>query len=468
MVDKVINTIKANNMFQPGDKVIVAVSGGPDSICLLHILNSLREFLGIILVAAHVNHCLRGQEADKDESYVKEFCRGIGIECFVLRKNVHEVSKERGISCEMAGREVRYEFFSQLLKRLNAQKIAIAHNSNDQGETVLMRIIRGTGLDGLEGIKAVRDNIYVRPILDVARKEIEEYCYKNNLSPRIDKTNLESVYSRNKIRLELIPYIQKNFNPDIIDSLNRLASIVRVDNEYINNVSVEAYKKYCNKNKDKVIIIKEAFKLHEAILVRLLRMALRELKGNLYNFDKNHIGDIINIQKGETGKSIALPQKVRVINDYGNIQITSVSEKKPIVYEEDQYILKVNEKTTIKGHNLIVDLKIIEDYKKLNLKDKVLVKYFDYDKINGDIKLRYRKNGDRFTPIGMKGSKKLKDLFIDLKIPKEERDIVPLITFNDEIAWVVGYRLSDKFKVDNYTKNILQIIIEREEQYNAK
>lgn len=463
MVDKVMNTIKDNNMFQPGDKVIVAVSGGPDSICLLHILNRIKEFLEITLVAAHVNHCLRGQEADEDESYVVEFCRKIGIECFVLRENVHEVSKEKGISCEMAGREVRYKFFLQLFKQIKAQKIAIAHNSNDQGETVLMRIIRGTGLDGLEGIKAVRDNIYVRPILNVTRKEIEEYCEGNNLNPRIDKTNLESIYARNKIRLELIPYIQNNFNPDIIDSLNRLASIVKIDNEYINKVSSEAYKKYCNKNKDKVIIIKDAFNEHEAVLVRLLRMALRELKGNLYNFDKNHIQDIINLQKGETGKSIALPQKVRVINDYGNIEVTSVTEKKAIVFEKDQYILKVNEKTLIKDYNLIVDLKIIENDKKHNLKDKTLVKYFDYDKINGAIKLRSRKNGDRFTPIGMKGSKKLKDLFIDLKISKDEREKVPLITFNDEIAWVVGYRISEKFKVDNYTKNILQIIIESEE-----
>src|SRR3712207_2162004 len=223
LIEKVIHTIKQNNMFEVGDKVVVAVSGGPDSICLLHILYKLKEKLDISIVAAHINHCLRGEEADKDEEYVRKFCENLNIQCFIKKEDVHKISKDRGISCEMAGREVRYDFFSEVLNNVGANKIAVAHNANDQAETILMRMLRGTGLEGLIGIRAVRDNIFVRPIIDITRDEIEDYCYVNNLNPRIDKTNLENIYTRNKIRLELIPYIQKNFNSDVIEVLNRFS-----------------------------------------------------------------------------------------------------------------------------------------------------------------------------------------------------------------------------------------------------
>ena len=199
-------------MFNDGDKVIVAVSGVPDSICLLHILNSLKRQLNIELCVAHINHCLRGDESDKDEIYVKNFCESLNIEFRSKSVDINKIIETQNISCESAGRNARYDFFNSLREELNAQKIAIAHNANDQAETVLMRIMRGTGLEGLVGIKPIRDNIFVRPLINSTRQEIEEYCFTENINPRIDKTNLETIYSRNKVRLELIPYIQKNFN----------------------------------------------------------------------------------------------------------------------------------------------------------------------------------------------------------------------------------------------------------------
>lgn len=464
MIDKVLNTIKTNDMFKVGDKVIVAVSGGPDSICLLHVLYSLRESLGITLVVAHVNHCLRGEEADKDEEYVKEFCKARDIKCFIKREDVHRISKERGISCEMAGRDVRYNFFSELLENVKGQKIAIAHNANDQAETVLMRIMRGTGMEGIIGIRAVRDNIFVRPIINITRKEIERYCEENKLQPRIDKTNLENIYARNKVRLELIPYIENNFNPDIIEALNRLSQTIKVDNEYINEIALQTYREYCKRDKNKVIINSEAFSQHEAILTRIIREALKAVRGSLYNLDKNHIYDIINIQKGATGKEIMLPRSLAALNNYGDIELYVANEKDVKDKSKSEYILKINNDNNLIDNRLIVHISIINAKEKsdFNSKDN-LVKFFDYDKINGEIKLRYRKNGDKFVPFGMSGSKKLKDLFIDLKIPKDKRDDIPLILFGEEIAWIVGYRISDKFKVDKNTKNILQIKIEREE-----
>ncbi|KGN04731.1 tRNA(Ile)-lysidine synthetase [Clostridium haemolyticum NCTC 8350] len=462
LIEKVIHTIKQNNMFEVGDKVVVAVSGGPDSICLLHILYKLKEKLDISIVAAHINHCLRGEEADKDEEYVRKFCENLNIQCFIKKEDVHKISKDRGISCEMAGREVRYDFFSEVLNNVGANKIAVAHNANDQAETILMRMLRGTGLEGLIGIRAVRDNIFVRPIIDITRDEIEDYCYVNNLNPRIDKTNLENIYTRNKIRLELIPYIQKNFNSDVIEVLNRFSDIVKIDNDYLNKVALEKYNKYCKSEKDKVIIKEEVFKEHEAILTRVIRMALKELKGNLNNFDKGHIYDIIDIQKKSTGKFIMLPKNIRVLNNYGDVSLYKNNNKINIDKGKQEYNLVIN-KENILDNGLKITLDIINNVEDTKFDKNSLIKYFDYDKINRDIKLRYRNNGDKFVPLGMKGTKKLKDLFINLKIPKEKRDIIPLIVFDDEISWIVGYRISDKFKINKNTKRILKIKIEREE-----
>ena len=230
MIEDVLNTIKIYNMFNKGDKVIIAVSGGPDSISLLYLLHSLKDKLHISLAVAHVNHSLRGAESDKDEAYVKEFCNKFSIDCFVRKADILKREEEKGISCETAGREVRYEFFSELLKEIKADKIALAHNANDQAETVLMRIMRGTGMEGLVGIKPIRDKIFIRPLINIKREEIEKYCLENHLQPRIDKSNMEKIYNRNKIRLELIPYMQQNFNMDIITTINRLSCTINIDN----------------------------------------------------------------------------------------------------------------------------------------------------------------------------------------------------------------------------------------------
>ena len=453
--------IKENSMFDRGDKVIVAVSGGPDSICLLHILNELRDELGITLIGAHVNHCLRGNEADKDEEYAKKTCESLNVDFYSKKADIHRISEEKNISCEMAGREVRYEFFKELMLKLSADKVALAHNANDQAETILMRIMRGTGIEGIVGIKPVRDKIYVRPILHLSRKEIEEYCQINNIIPRIDESNLENIYARNKVRLELIPYIQENFNKDIIRTLNRLSGIVKKDNDYLENISDNEYKKHCEIGRQKVILNKKAFLEHEAILSRVIRRALLEVNHNLNNFEKIHVESIIQLQKHTTGKNIMLPQNIIVENCYGNIHIYNKANETH--NDDNEYFLKINEKNLIHALDKVIKIQIKSKLQFTEIKGNDYIKYFDYDKIKEPIIFRYRKDGDRFMPLGMNGNKKLKDLFMDLKIPKTKRDEIPLICFGDDIGWVVGYRVSEKFKVSKDTKNILQIKIESEE-----
>lgn len=448
-------------MFNKKDRVIVAVSGGPDSISLLHILYNLKDELEITLYAAHVNHCLRGKEADADEEYVRNFCRNYSIEFRSKRINIDEISKIKNISHESAGREARYEFFEEFRKEVSAQKIAIAHNSNDQAETILMRIMRGSGTEGLTGIKPVRDNIFVRPLINNSRDEIEKYCRENNLQPRIDKTNLEAIYSRNKIRLQLIPYMQEHFNKDIVQILNRLSDTIKVDNDYLEIISKEKYKKYCDVTSEKVIISKKAFLEHDAILTRIIRLAIYNIEGNLYNVERVHIYDIIHIQKQHTGKMTMLPNNLCAINNYSDIYICK-KENRNKENNSKEYMLH-NGVNILQDINLRIKLSLIDKKVNINVKGENLIKYFDYDKIKKNISLRYRKEGDKFIPLGMKGSKKLKDFFIDLKIPKDKRDEIPIICFGDKIAWIVGYRVSDLFKVDKNTQTVLEVRIESEE-----
>lgn len=465
MLDKVIKTIDENNMFVYGDRVIVGVSGGPDSMCLLHMLNSIKERYGLSLAVAHINHCLRGEEADEDEEFVMNYCKTVEIDFYSTRVDVEGYAKKNSLSCEAAGREVRYNFFRELMKKLNAQKIALAHNANDTAETILMRIIRGTGIEGLTGIKPVRDEIFVRPLINLSREEIERYCRDNNISVRIDRTNMENIYARNKIRLELIPYIDKNFKSDIVKGLNRLADTLKKDNDFLENTANEKFKMYCDVNDKRIIISKEAFKEHEAILTRIIRRCLSEITGSLYNFEKIHIYDIINNQQHDTGKVITLPKSVIATNIYGDIEIAvgNLHNPKDEPYKKEEYSLHMgcNEIESL-YKKVYISLHSYE--KNVNFNECCLIKYFDADKIKGDIKLRYRKEGDRFTSLGMNGSKKLKDIFIDMKVPKSSRDNIPLICFGDDIAWIVGYRISEKYKIDRNTKYILEVKIESEEQ----
>ena len=460
LLDKVLKTIHENSMFSVNDKVIVAVSGGPDSMCLLHVLNRIKDKLNIKIIAAHVNHCLRGNESDEDEVYVKEFCSKLNIDFYSTRVDINRFSKEKGLSSEMAGRAARYEFFENIKSKVGAQKIAIAHNANDQAETILMRIMRGTGIAGIVGIKPVRDKIFVRPLIKIGREEIESYCKKEHINPRIDNTNLTNIYSRNKVRLELIPYIKRNFNEDIITTLNRLSDTVNVDNDYLEYISSQKYKLFCDEKKDEIIIHKEAFLEHKAIITRIIRKSICYLLNNTYNFEKKHILDIINLQLHKTGTNLDLPKNIKVYNNYGDISIYFKNEK--IINKDNNEYELFTGKNIIQSKKIIITIKTLSKNNRVNFKENNFIKYFDYYKIKDKIILRYRKKGDKFIPIGMSGNKKLKDMFIDMKIEKSLRDKIPLICFGSEIAWIVGYRVSDKFKVDENTIKILEIKFESE------
>lgn len=307
--EQVLKTIKKYNLINQNDKIVVGVSGGPDSISLLHILLDLRKQYNLELCVAHINHMIR-ENAILDEEYVKDFCKNNNIQCFVKRANVVNISKENKIGTEEAGRKVRYEFFNEVLKETSSNKIAIAHNKNDNVETVLLNIIRGSGTYGLIGIEPIND-IYIRPLIECDREEIEEYCRRNNLNPRIDESNFENIYNRNKIRNVVIPYIKKEFNPNIINTITRLSNIVKEEEKYIENIVSKEYNRLLLENTDDFIKLnlKEFNKLDAVIRKRLIFYTINNLLGNTTGIEKIHIDDIIKLCNNNIGNKYLTPNK---------------------------------------------------------------------------------------------------------------------------------------------------------------
>lgn len=456
MLDDVRKTIKRYNLIDRGDKIVVAISGGPDSVCLLHVLHSLMNEFKLELFAAHLNHNFRGIDAQMDAQYVAKFCEELNIISFVKSMDVPKYAKEHGLSSEEAGRVLRYEFFDEVVERVGANKIAVAHNQNDQAETVLMRLLRGTGIQGLTAIHHGRGRI-IRPLLNVSRKEIEDYCLIHNLSPRTDETNLEPIYHRNKIRLELIPYIQGHYNPNIIESLAKTAEILKKDNDFMEEAAWEAYRQVKIDSREGCLelSIQGINKLHHALQSRVFRLTTEELVGKKEALEYKHINNIIELlQKNETGKKILLPMGIIVKTSYNKIIFTTEDkgDEGAFYYELLQEGSRAIDE--IKGE---VTTKVLmrSDIKAIS-RDKY-IKYFDYHKVTRQLNVRSRREGERFWPLGLVGSKKLKDFFIDYKIDREKRNEIPLICDGDEIMWVVGYRISENYKVTNETTKILAI-----------
>ena len=312
MKEKVIETIKKYNMLLDGDKIVLGVSGGPDSMAMLNILNQIRkeEKIKFDLVVAHINHLIR-EEAIEDEKYVQEYCEKNQIQCYIKRIDVNNISQINKIGTEEAGRKVRYEFFEEITKNTNSNKIGIAHNKNDKVETVIMNILRGSGVSGLKGIEPIRDNKYIRPLIECERTEIEEYCNKEKLNPRIDKTNFENEYTRNKIRNIVIPYVKSEFNPNIIETISRLSEVITEENNYIDKNVKEIYKKIVlEQKKEKIVLdLKEFNKQEKVIKNRLILLTVKLLQGSSQGIEKIHIEDIIKLCSKNVGNKYLTPNK---------------------------------------------------------------------------------------------------------------------------------------------------------------
>ena len=316
--EKILNTITKYKMIESGDSIVIGVSGGPDSMCLLQALIQIKEKkkLNYKIYVAHINHGLR-KEAEGETKYVQDFCAKNNIECFVKKENVEKIAKEQKIGTEEAGRKLRYSFFEEIKNKTKSNKIAIAHNLNDKVETILMNIIRGTGTNGLTGIEPIRNNLYIRPLIEIERKEIEKYCEENKLEPKIDKTNFENIYTRNKVRNLLIPYIKKEFNPNIVDAIDKLSKISTEEQNYLNKLVNNIYSNLLleeNINKEakhnQIILDLKKFNTQDLVIKRkIILYTIRKVYGNTNNIAKIHIDDIVKMCEKNIGNKYLTPHK---------------------------------------------------------------------------------------------------------------------------------------------------------------
>lgn len=308
--EQILNTIKKYQLIDSGDNIVIGVSGGPDSIALLTVLNKYKKDLGINIFVAHINHMIR-DVADEETKYVEDYCKKLNIEVFIKRVPVLGLSQKNKVGTEEMGRKIRYEFFEEVLKKTNSNKIVTAHNLNDNAETVLMNILRGTSITGLKGIEKKRDNKFIRPLIECNRNDIEKYCEDNNLNPKFDESNKENVYTRNKVRNLLIPYIEKEFNPNIISAINRLSDLATKENNFIEEiVEKEFEKKLLKKENEKIILdLKRFNELNDVIKSRLILFTINKLLGNVQGIEKIHIEDIIKMCKKNVGNKYLTPNK---------------------------------------------------------------------------------------------------------------------------------------------------------------
>lgn len=320
--DNVLETIKKYNLISDGDKIVCGISGGPDSISMLDILRKIKEekIYDFEIFAAHINHGLR-ENAKIDEIYVKEYCDKHSIKCFVLNANIKEVAKKEKRGLEETGRMIRYNFFEQILKETKSNKVAIAHNSNDNVETIIMNVVRGAGLSGLKGIEA-KSGIYIRPLIESNREIIEKYCDDEKLNPRHDESNDENIYTRNKIRNIAIPYIKKELNPNILETITRLSEIAKDDLNYLDEQTENAYKTMCLEEKNItnnvynveneatiILDLKKFNNENKAIQKRVILYSINKLFGTTKGIEKIHIEDMIKLCNNNVGNKFLTPNK---------------------------------------------------------------------------------------------------------------------------------------------------------------
>ena len=449
MIKKVQKTIEKNNMLKNGDKVIVALSGGADSVALLFVLCHLKKEYNLTLYALHVHHGIRGEEADEDCSFCMDLCSKMGVELFIKQYDVPEMADEMGISEEEAGRNARYDAFEEMTFLLGADKVAVAHNMNDDAETVIMRLSRGTGMKGLCGIAPTRDNI-IRPLINCSRAEIEKYLEGENAAYRTDSTNLEDDYTRNRIRHNVLPVLENEVNSGAVANIAYASQMLAEEEDFIEGYAFESYERcLVFQSEDKIELdAKKLTPLHSAVKKRVIRIAFEKISGKMKDVGRNHIESVLDIFAGETGRSIMLPYGIVAEKSYNKAMLKKASGEKEFLYV-------VEGETYIEECGIFVSVSAEKD---LTADES---KCFDGEKIQGQIFARSRKDGDRLCINKDGRSKKIKDILIDMKIPREEREKTVVIGSENGILWAYPYRHCSVSTADKDCVNKLFINIRR-------
>jgi tRNA(Ile)-lysidine synthase len=496
---KVIDFIQRYSLIPRKELVVVGVSGGADSVCLLHVLAKWQKGLGIKLHVAHLNHQLRGAESEADAEYVSNLAGSLGIPITVDSQNVAAYRAERNCSIEEAARELRYAFLARVAREVGAHRIATGHTRDDQVETILMHILRGTGITGLCGLapcspipsrscqlSAVGCHLLaIRPLLDITREETASYCQKHQLEPRIDSSNLSPSFFRNRLRLHLLPLLRQ-YNPSIDQALLRLADIAKEDNAFIEQQASGLWEEVARQENNAIYLNKKQMaSLPIALQRHLLRVAVTKLAGDVRDIEASHIEAARSLLNKSASKRISLPHGLICHGGYKELAITRLpsataspfsviaSEARqsqfppcPFPSLPGEFPLKVPGQTVLPGWNVVA--RIVRERLTSQSSQGVLgtsertyqsnlVAHFDLHKTGIKLFVRQRRPGDRFQPLGMGTPKKLSEFMVDAKIPRPWRGRIPIVCSLQQIIWVVGWRIDDRVKTTEASQKILRL-----------
>ncbi|MEJ2658440.1 MAG: tRNA lysidine(34) synthetase TilS [Desulfobacterales bacterium] len=461
-------TITVHGMLKAKDSVLIGVSGGPDSVALLHILLKIAPRFSLRLGVAHLNHCLRRNDSDQDAKFVESLAETLDLPCYMQKTDIRRYGVENRLSLEEAARSVRYKFLEDIAKTDQYNKIALGHHADDNAELVLMNLFRGTGTLGLSGIPPVRDGRIIRPLIKLSRADIMDFLKQNRLKSVFDISNADTRYVRNRVRNDLIPLLRAEYNPNISKTLNRLSSIVRSEEEWIEDMVYPYFKKAAlGVQKNHVILFIPALnRYHRALQRRVIRMALAKVKGNLRRIGFANIDSIIDLlaKKSFCG-NLDLPDGLRIRKDPDSVHIyrrlrygnspDQDDERDTFSFEYQIEKLEPVFIREIKAHVRFTEMDIenMPDYRCTGQHTN----FFDKDALNLPMVLRNFRPGDAFRPLGAGGTQKLKKFFIDKKVPRRDRLKCPILLSGGKIIWVVGYRIDESVKLTPATKNVLKV-----------
>ncbi len=480
LIDKVRATIHSCGLLHSGETVVVAVSGGPDSLCLLHVLRQLQGELGIALHVAHLDHGLRGEESAADAAFVAELARDWGLAATVEAADVRAVQQAQRLSLEEAARYVRYAFLARVAAAVGTPTVAVGHTADDQVETILIHFLRGAGLAGLRGmlplqemaVRPLRADLasgekpaaplrLVRPLLEVTHAEVEAYCAEHGLTPRRDRSNEDEAILRNRLRRRLLPALEA-YNPNLRATMLRAARALADDYAYLQAEVARLWPALAQETADAVAFDLAAWRgLHPALQRHLLREAVARRQGGWQDVGAGHMEKALAVAEKRVGAQVALPNGLRVTKSYthlivGQAAAGPVPASQPLLNVE-QLPLAIPGVTPLPGSPWQVQAEVVERIAGELPPPSPYAVTVDFAAVGSELVLRRRRPGDRFQPLGLGGSQKLQDFFVDHKVPREWRDLVPIVATPRQIVWVVGYRLDARAQVTAATRRLLSL-----------
>jgi len=451
-------TIKTYDMCTQGQRILVAVSGGIDSVVLIRCLFQIRKELGISLLVGHFNHQLRGKDACRDEEFVKRLAQKLKLPFIVGRGDVRCHAAHFHMSLEEAARALRYDFFVRIAQERSIEAIALGHTVDDQAETVLIRLVKGTGLRGLSAIRPIlhyKRGCFIRPLIRIKRNEIIHYARRKGITHREDKTNKSLKFLRNKVRHRLLPLLEKQFNPQIKEALARLASSADTDMQYVMGAAHALLKQVIRKKEPQRIVLqrKKFLQYHPALCYRIIEEVLRMVSPqSTLDFEQWHYFWHHVSRSRKTQMTIG--GNVAIIIQYNDIVVLRHETHK----NDFCAFLDVHKVITVPNAHMRFACTLVNK-DNINITHRKSIEYFDATHVTFPLLIRTRVEGDRFKPLGMKGRKKIKDFFIAKKIPQYKRDSIPLILSGHDIIWVVPYGIADDYKITSSTKKALRVSV---------